>query len=125
MPKVYAIQNQHFKDRTTGQLVPKVDMEPALAYGELVYIFEPNARSHLMINSLVDQAWDVLTQMQPDDYLVLMGDPVLIGIAFAVASDVLREHGGDVRVLKWSKKFQTYEVVACNPFIELNEHPEL
>ncbi len=115
-PKVYAIQNQHFRDRQTGELVPKVDMEPALAYGELVYIFEPTARSHEDIDAIIETAWDVLSRMTPQDYLVLMGDPVLIGIAYSVAAHILHDLGGNVQVLKWSKKFQAYEVVAANPF---------
>lgn len=52
----------------------------------------------------LQHAREVLKDLAPRDFLVLSGDPVMIGICMAVVSDYF----GRVRVLRWDRFEMTY-----------------
>ena len=54
---------------------------------------------------LVSQIKRKLRGYSDDDWLLCMGDPAIIGVAFAVAADANR---GRVNLLKWDKMEKIY-----------------
>ena len=46
-----------------------------------------------------------LRHFNDDDWLLAMGDPAIIGIAFAIAADINR---GKINLLKWVKIARSY-----------------
>jgi hypothetical protein len=48
-----------------------------------------------------------------DDYLLLYGDPALIGVVCSIASDIT---GGKYKVLKWDRRQLTYYPIEINIF---------
>ncbi len=110
MPRVYVVQDQHKWDREAGRFVPKFDLSSAETFGELAYLLTPTA-APFRPEPVVDELRDKLVWFSDDDYLLLIGNPVLIGCAMAVAAQV---NGGRVRVLQWSGKDQRYVPVLVN-----------
>ncbi len=104
MSKVYVVQNQHRWDGAHQRFVPKFDSTSAERFGELVYLLSPTAapfRSEPIIAELQEK----LRDYRPGDHLLLVGNPVLIGFAVAIAADA---NDGHVDLLQWSGKDQRY-----------------
>lgn len=105
-PTVYVVQDQRRWDTSTGALVPKYpDLAArAAAYGPVRFLLSPSAGPWNATSVLGDLARG-LAGFTPQDYLLLIGNPVLIGLATAVAVQVT---GGPVRFLQWSGKDGQY-----------------
>ena len=78
---------------------------PAEKYGELVLLLEYNRQIVLSSGPTVRILKEKLKNFNDNDYLLLMGDPVAMGIATAIASDANR---GKVKCLKWDKREMRY-----------------
>jgi hypothetical protein len=102
MSVVYAVQNV-LTVGPNGSLVPRYDISPALKYGELTYVFEKPKK--LLGDSPVLIAEEILRSMGPNDYLLLIGDPTLIGICMKIVADLF----GRVRILQWDRSSSQYE----------------
>lgn len=107
MSKVYVVQDQLRKNKDNGRLERRFDLSPAGQFGELVYLLGSSA-SPFNSGHIIDQLRTGLGQYSDEDYLLLIGNPVLIGWAVAIAADV---NGGFVRCLQWSGKDQKYIAV--------------
>lgn len=85
---------------------PRLDYAPAFKWGErMVAIFPPGAgQVTLSPQVALANARRVLASMTRDDYLVLVGDPVMIGLCVAVAAEMV----GSVRMLRWDKRTLSY-----------------
>lgn len=103
MSKVYVVQAQSVW--RGGSLVPKYDVSDAERYGELVYVFKKTVP---LDPSSVAKLDVTLAKFTADDYLLLIGNPCLIGWATALAA---RATGGWVKMLQWSGKFQRYLLI--------------
>lgn len=104
MPKIYVIQKQMTLHPTTGELTPKYDMTSALCYGEPVYLLSPTA-GPFNSESIILELKEKLAAYNPEeDFLLLVGNPCLIGWACAVAA----KRGGGLNLLQWSSKFKKY-----------------
>lgn len=102
--RVFVVQKQHRWDDQRQEFVPKFDLSPAEEYGTLEFLLSPTAapfRPEALITDLRDKLQDIRTY----DYLLLIGNPVLIGLATAVAADYL---GGQVQLLQWHGKAKKY-----------------
>lgn len=92
------------------QPVSTRDVSDATRFGELEQIFEENEAEILLWNP---NAIDFFTRrlrirlkdFNNEDYLLLMGDPSVIGVAAAVASAVNR---GRYKCLKWDRRRLEY-----------------
>lgn len=85
---VFILQNQMQRDWDTNELRPKFDFEPAREYGELVYLLSPTA-SPFNSAPLVEELQRKLACYDGElDYLLLVGNPVLIGLTVAIAARV-------------------------------------
>ena len=107
MNRVFVVQNQQRRNRHTGELEPKFDLTPAEDYGELVYLLSPSA-SPFRPEPIVSELQQKLIHFEQGDYLLLVGNPVLIGLSVAIAADA---NDGEVSLLQWSGKEQRYIAV--------------
>jgi hypothetical protein len=110
MSKVYVVQNVKQVSHRTGGLESKYDHSRAMRYGELVYLVDGQVRiwSQSSVLDAVADVKDKLANITIDDYLLLVGDPVLIGVACGYAMDVLR---GRLKLLQWDRRRLDYEVI--------------
>ena len=73
----------------------------------------------LSSDSIVDQLKTSLKDFSDEDYLLLIGDPSIIGIACSVACDI---NMGYYKVLKWDRKREKYHPIEVN--IRRNKNDE-
>lgn len=111
MSIVYVVQNAHRLNRRTGELEPRFDLEPARRYGELDFIYTPTC-SPFDTEELVDQAYEVLCNYNPEeDYLLPVGGIMLV----CAASIAIRDcSGGRFKMLQWSNSQRGYIPVEFN-----------
>ena len=118
--RVLAIQNQMRYEREKGIYVPKFDLSPAEEYGQIKFLLSPTA-SPFNPAGVMPDLWEGLRDYSDDDHLLLVGNPILIGWATAIAADV---NDGRVRLLQWSGKDRRYLSVDAQVF-ELDEQDHL
>lgn len=111
MKKVYIVQQQLRLNDDLQQLEPKFDFSKAKEYGELVVLLGPNT-SPFHAHSLVIELKEKLKHITPNDYLLLTGNPVLIGLVVAIAADYALK----VNFLQWSGKDQKYIPITAEIF---------
>lgn len=99
MPRVFVLQRQMRKNRDTGELEPRFTHEAAREFGELRYVLSPSIKPFNAEEAL-DELDAALAGFTAEDYLLLVGNPCLIGWATAVAA---AKTGGPVRMLQWSR----------------------
>lgn len=102
---VFVVQDQKWIDPTDGQLKSKFDFTSALQFGELEYLLEPRTTPYNLEVPLGLMHNKLATYNPTLDYLLLVGNPVLIGLAVAVAADAGE---GDVSLLQWSGAKRCY-----------------
>jgi hypothetical protein len=101
---VYVIQDQKTVDNRSGELRPKFDFTPAKEFGELEFLLWPSA-SPFSLDGPISALHEKLRNYRDGDYLLLVGNPVLLGLAVAVAADY---NMGNVNLLQWSGARRTY-----------------
>jgi len=90
---------------------PGKNVTPALKYGQLVTVVDRDADPLLEMDSILKAAESKLASFKPeDDYLLLIGDPVIIAAVVAV----LTNRVWWFRVLKWDKQNSCYVVVTVD-----------
>lgn len=108
--KVYVVQLQRRWDDSKTDLIAKFDLAPARKYGELVYLLSPTA-GPFNSRSIIAELWDKLEDYTPNDHLLLIGNPCLIGWVMAIAAQIT---GGTVRLLQWNGKERGYLEILCD-----------
>ena len=93
---VYVVHN-HTMRGPEGTRVPKYDFSEAEQFGEVRYLIEGDVDPE--DPKLAFDLSERLKEFTADDYLLLVGSPVAIGLAFAIASEYT---DGKVKVLQWS-----------------------
>ena len=81
------------------------NVRSAEKFGDLKVMLPDNKQIVLSAGPLTFKLKQELKNFSDDDYLLLMGDPTLIGVACAVASEINR---GKFKVLKWDRDEKTY-----------------
>tara|TARA_R110002020_G_scaffold405473_3_gene615514 strand:- start:390 stop:833 length:444 start_codon:yes stop_codon:yes gene_type:complete len=84
---------------------PRVDILPATQWGDLTSLATPFDQILTNPGRLVAQIKRKLERFDDEDWLLAMGDPAIIGIAFAIAADA---NAGRVNMLKWDKMERQY-----------------
>ena len=92
------------------QEVPGRNIIPARQYGELCLLL-PEGDVVLSPGPTTRRLQRALKDFGDQDYLLLMGDPVAIGLACAVASDI---NQGRFKLLKWDRQSRVYYPVEVN-----------
>jgi len=110
MTKVYLVQEIP-TDRDSGQ--PKIDITPALKYGEIKIMFPRLKQMQFSPGPMVLEIKNSLKDFTTDDYLLLYGDPAIIGVVCAVASDTTN---GKFKLLKYDRRQFSYYPIELNIF---------
>jgi hypothetical protein len=84
---------------------PKVDILQARSWGNLDPLTSPFDQVHLDPGRMVSHLRRKLRHYDDEDWLLALGDPAIIGIAFAIAAD---NNSGRVNFLKWDKMEKVY-----------------
>lgn len=92
------------------QEVPGRNVIAARQYGDLTVLLPPG-EVVLSPGPTVRKLQSQLRDFSDKDFLLLMGDPVAIGMACAVASDINR---GKVNLLKWDRQQHVYYPVSVD-----------
>ncbi len=108
--KVFLVQDTKWVDPKDGKLKSKFDYSAAGVYGEVVELLQPGA-SPFDLPPVVRDLRAGLANFCCSDYLLLVGSPVLIGLAVAVAADF---NLGHVAMLQWSGAKRQY--IPCRVF---------
>jgi len=84
---------------------PRVDILPATQWGDLTSLATPFDQILTNPGRLVTEIRRKLHGFDDKDWLLAMGDPAIIGIAFALAANA---NSGRVNMLKWDKLEKAY-----------------
>tara|TARA_Y100001951_G_C11221337_1_gene228966 strand:+ start:139 stop:489 length:351 start_codon:yes stop_codon:yes gene_type:complete len=96
------------------QEVSKFNIISAQEFGKLIPLFEEGKQIMLSPGPAVRKAKHILKDFSDDDYLLLIGDPAMIGVVCSVAS---YNNRGKYKVLKYDRR--TYQYFPIQ--IDLNE----
>ena len=90
-----------------GEFVPSADLTPALKYGDIELLIDTGVIVGIATAPLMITLKDKLRDFCDDDYLILTGNPVAMGLATAVAM----KQNGRAKILVWDRKERTYYMV--------------
>ena len=90
---------------------PKINIIGASKYGELVFLLPELSQIIFSPGPLVFKLRKLLKDYTPDDYLLLSGDPAIIGVACSIVSDITN---GKYKLLKWDKQERQYYPIEIN-----------
>ena len=99
---------------------PKINIMSAREYGEFNFLLPEFSQIIFSPGPLVFKLRKLLQNYQPEDYLLLTGDPAIIGVACSIVSDIT---SGKYNLLKWDKQERMYYPIKINLYEkgEINE----
>ena len=106
-PIVYVLQE--LPGTSTGR--PKFNIMGALKYGKLKVLLKESTQIVLSPGPIVFELRRLLKNYTSKDYLLLSGDPSVIGIAVAIVSDI---NNGRFNLLKWDRQEKVYYPLEIN-----------
>ena len=104
---VYVLQE--LPGTSTGR--PKYNIMGALKYGKLKVLLKENTQIVLSPGPIVFELRRLLKNYTSNDFLLLSGDPAVIGLACAITSDI---NGGRFNLLKWDRQEKVYYPLEIN-----------
>jgi hypothetical protein len=90
---------------------PKINIIGASKYGTLVTLLPEFSQIILSPGPLVFKLRKLLQDYKPTDYLLLTGDPAIIGVACSIVSECTN---GKYNLLKWDRQERTYYPIEIN-----------
>ena len=114
--KVYVIQE--IPGTQAGN--PKINIMGASKYGEFKFLLPEFSQMIFSPGPLIYKLRQGLKNYTVNDYLLLTGDPAIIGVACSIVSDITN---GKYNLLKWDKQEKQYYPIAINLYEkgEVNE----
>ena len=104
---VYVIQ--HIAGTQAGK--PKINIIGAQKYGEFKFLLPEFSQMIFSPGPLIYKLRQGLKNFKAEDYLLLTGDPAIIGVACSIVSDIT---GGKFRLLKRDKQERKYYSIEIN-----------
>ena len=116
-PVVHVIQ--HIPGTAEGR--PKINIMGAKEYGDFEFLLPELSQIIFSPGPLIFKLRKLLKDYTPEDYLLLTGDPAIIGIACSIVSDVTN---GKFNLLKWDRQEKMYYPLKINLYEkgEIDEH---
>ena len=108
MSKVYVPQVPHRYDRGSGELSPVYDLTPAEEFGEIKVMLTPSANPFTSMGSIVDDLHAALANIEVDDYLLLVGNPAILGVTASIAASYTE---GKLQMLQWNGRDKRYNPI--------------
>ena len=90
---------------------PKINIVGATQYGQLKVLLPENSQIILSPAYVISTLKQKLKDYKSKDYLLLTGDPAIIGVACSIVSDITN---GKYKLLKWDKQERRYYPVEIN-----------
>ena len=84
---------------------PKINIIGATQYGQLKVLLPENSQIILSPAYVISTLKQKLKEYKSSDYLLLTGDPAIIGVACSIVSDITN---GKYKLLKWDKQERRY-----------------
>ena len=107
VPAVYVIQE--IPGTQAGN--PKINIMGASQYGQFKFLLPEFSQIIFSPGPLVYKLRQGLKNYCVKDYLLLTGDPAIIGVACSIVSDITH---GKYNVLKWDKQERKYYPISIN-----------
>jgi hypothetical protein len=104
---VYVVQ--HIPGTQAGN--PKINIIGASQYGQFKFLLPEFSQMIFSPGPLIYKLREGLKNYKPRDYLLLTGDPAIIGVACSIVSDITN---GKYKVLKWDKQERKYYPIEIN-----------
>jgi len=106
-PTVYVIQE--IPGTQSGN--PKINIMGASHYGQFKFLLPEFSQMIFSPGPLIYKLRKGLKNYHVKDYLLLTGDPAIIGVACSIVSDITH---GKYNVLKWDKQERKYYPIEIN-----------
>ena len=90
---------------------PKINIMGASRYGDFKFLLPEFSQMIFSPGPLIYKLRQGLKNYTVDDYLLLTGDPAIIGVACSIVSDITN---GKYNVLKWDKQERKYYPIEIN-----------
>ena len=115
-PVVYVVQ----EIAGTKEGRPKINIIGATQYGSLKFLLPELAQIIFSPGPLIIKLRRLLKDFKSHDYLLLTGDPAIIGVACSIVSDMTN---GKYNLLKWDKQERRYYPIGIDLYNkgEINE----
>ena len=106
-PTVYVVQE--IVGTQTGS--PKINIMGASHYGKFKFLLPEFSQMIFSPGPLVFKLRKGLKDFKKKDFLLLTGDPAIIGVACSIVSDITN---GKYNLLKWDKQERKYYSIEIN-----------
>ena len=115
-PTVYVIQE--IPGTKAGN--PKINILGAAEYGVFKFLLPEFSQIIFSPGPLIYKLRQSLKNYRPNDFLLLTGDPAIIGVACSIVSDITN---GKYNLLKWDKQERQYYPISINLHekVEIND----
>jgi|TARA_R100001443_G_scaffold34778_1_gene48510 hypothetical protein len=90
---------------------PRINIMGASEYGSLKFLLPELSQIIFSPGPLIFKLRKVLRNFTSEDYLLLTGDPAIIGVACSIVSDITN---GKYKLLKWDKQERRYYPININ-----------
>ena len=100
-PTVYVVQE--IAGTRDGR--PKFNIMGAAEYGKLKFLLDERSQMIFSPGPLIFKLKNLVKDFKPTDYLLLTGDPAIIGVVCSLVSDVTN---GRYNLLKWDRQEKRY-----------------
>ena len=121
VPKVYVVQ----EIAGTREGRPKFNIMGAAEYGKLVFLLDERSQMIFSPGPLIIKLKNLLKDFRPTDYLLLTGDPAIIGVVCCLISETTN---GRFNLLKWDRQEKRYYPIEIDIYgtgAKNNEHDRL
>ena len=90
---------------------PKINIIGAATYGKFKFLLPEFSQIIFSPGPLIYKLRKALKDFTTEDYLLLTGDPAIIGVACSIVSDMTN---GKYNLLKWDKQEKKYYPIEIN-----------
>ena len=107
LPTVYVVQ----EIAGTREGRPKFNIMGAAQYGNLKFLLDERSQIIFSPGPLIFKLRSALRDFKRTDYLLLTGDPAIIGVTCSIVSEYTN---GKFNLLKWDKQEKRYYPIEIN-----------
>ena len=107
IPTVYVLQE--LPGTKAGS--PKINIMSASKYGNFKFLLPEFSQIIFSPGPLIIKLRGLLKNYTPKDFLLLTGDPAIIGVACSIVSEITN---GKFKLLKWDKQDRVYYPIEIN-----------
>ena len=107
LPVVHVIQ----EIPGTKEGKPKINIMGATQYGNFKFLLPELSQIIFSPGPLIFKLRKALKDFKSEDYLLLTGDPAIIGVACSIVSDITN---GKYKLLKWDRQEKRYYPIEIN-----------